>query len=221
LANEIFSTPANELTSQYTFYVVAAAKNQLGVINGDKLLFEAAIEAILAHPSFLLQIANESLGLLGLNFKQIFINADRPIVMKDIYPYWGEYHYHWVDFNLANCASNTLPENMVKELNLSQIHTSREFNSRIVEFGSLGRNFVRAICGTILMVGFFALFLIKRRRFFNIMLLSVIIISFTVLGVFVGGVYTRYEVSTLSMIILASCIIIDGLIRYIKSICYE
>lgn len=213
MADYIFTAPTSTLNSQYLFYINTAVKQSLGVVDGDKLLVKSAIETFVANPIIVFSMFNDSLSILGLdlfnylsgfNAQNLFLGFDR------LLPYWGKYHYDWMDFDLGKCASNTLSLHMIEELKQSYRAANKNLNIKLVEVASFNRNLTRAALGIFLIILGWSLAL-SRNKFFAYILVGTFIPMLAIYGIYIGGAYTRYEVATIPMMIIISALIISEL----------
>lgn len=219
LATHIFTTPSSNLNSQYLFYINRAVKDSLGTVDGDKLLVSSAIESFVAHPIIVLSMFNDSLSILGVDLFNYLSRINKgPFIesMNLLFPYWGRYHYDWLDFDLAKCASNTLSPHMIDELKLSYSVADRKLNSVLVELASFNRNLIRVGLGiSLILLGWTLIF--SRNRLYLCVLVGTFLPMILIYGVYIGGAYTRYEVATIPLMIIITMQILIGLKRRLSS----
>lgn len=205
LAEHIFTAPSNGLNSQYVFYVDSAVKSSLGVVDGNRLLIKASIEAMVANPVIIFAMLNESMSILGIDIVNFLSNHSIKNTLytdlKLLFPYWGKYHYAWLDFDLGKCATNALSHHMIEELKFSYSYSSLNFNDHLTGSASFNRNMTRAFLGFILIL-FGWILLFSKNKFYIFVLFASFIPMMITYGVFIGGAYTRYEVATLPILII-------------------
>ena len=219
MAEHIFATPSSNLNSQYLFYINRAVKASLGTVDGDKLLVSSAIETFIANPIIVFSMFNDSLSILGMdlfNFLSGINKSSFSESMNLLFPYWGRYHYDWLDFDLAKCASNSLSPHMIDELKLSYKVADRKFNNVLVGVASFNRNLVRVALGiSLILFGWTLIF--SQNRLYLCVLVGTFFPMILIYGVYIGGAYTRYEVATIPLMIIITTQILIGLKRRLSS----
>lgn len=219
MAEHIFATPSSNLNSQYLFYINRAVKASLGTVDGDKLLVSSAIETFVANPIIVFSMFNDSLSILGVDLFNLLSGINQSSFsenMNRLFPYWGRYHYDWLDFDLAKCASNSLSSHMIDELKLSYKLADRKFNSVIVDIASFNRNLIRVTLGiSLILLGWTLVF--SRNRLYLCVLVGTFLPMIVIYGVYIGGAYTRYEVATIPLMIIITMQILIVLKRRLSS----
>jgi hypothetical protein len=215
MADHIFTTPSSNLNSQYLFYINRAVKASLGTVDGDKLLVSSAIEAFVANPIIVFSMLNDSLSILGVdlfNFLSGINKGSFSDSMNLLFPYWGRYHYDWLDFDLAKCASHSLSPHMINELKLSYKVADRKLNRELVGVASFNRNLTRVALGiSIILLGWTLLF--SQNRLYLCVLVGTFLPMILIYGAYIGGAYTRYEVATIPLMIIIAMQIFIGIKR--------
>jgi len=218
MAAHIFATPSSNLNSQYLFYINTAVKASLGTVDGDKLLVSSAIETFIAHPVIVISMFNDSLSILGVDLFNFLSGINKTPVIENInllFPYWGRYHYDWLDFDLAKCASNSLSSHMINELKFSYEIADRKFNNVLVGVASFNRNLVRVALGiSLILFGWTLIF--SQNRLYLCVLVGTFFPMILIYGVYIGGAYTRYEVATIPLMIIITMQILVGLKRRVS-----
>lgn len=218
LADNIFQSREDEQTAQYVFYVVEAAQHALGVGGADRLLLAVAIESIRAHPELMVRMMTDSATFVGLGLPAVLELARDPLHFhrwQALFPIWDQFSWDLISFDVGGCASAVLPTRMMAEYRFDQMLYNPSFHARTIEWGSLGRNWVRVLCGGILIAGWWLLFL-SPRRWFNLALLASLSAMIVLTGIAVGGANGKYEYVTLPLLVMTAVTIIAEASRRLK-----
>jgi hypothetical protein len=227
IVNNFFVIEMEDVSSYYSFFIIRAIHNELGLENAEILLRKVAIEAILNNPQILIDWISDGLTLVGFSiFNAIdFLKNPSFNTFYTLFPFWDEYYYINVGFDLAGCATNGLNINLMNEykfdrniynsLNSENLHKFKFYTSTL-------RNIIRAIFGCVFLIvslfTLFTLFKFKKNDPFLIIITLYCWIEIFLLGSIAGGVYTRYEVGVLPILILIGFIFINKCIYFKRRI---
>lgn len=220
LADNIFRSPSDWLTTQYVFYVVRAAQGELGLARGDRLLFSAALEAIYAHPETLYRMLADGMSLTGINLPDAVVLAHDPVSSggwEKLFPYWDHFQYDRMEFDAGGCASNTLSAHLMKEYRFDQSIYNPSFATRAVAWGSFGRNLTRAVSGCVVLLGWWLL-LLSPQRVIGFILAASLGAFISTTAIAVGGAYGKYEFTTLPLLVMTAAMIIAEAARRLRRI---
>lgn len=221
LADNIFRSGINLRTAQYPFFVSDAATATLGLAAGDRLLRNAAIETIRAHPTTVVAMVDTGSTLAGITIGGVARVIHNPFVLEQ----WAQFFnilstvpgYMVVGFDDAGCASNSLSPSMWQEYLFDQRLTSSSLADSMIQFGSYTRNLVRVWCGALLVFGWWVVAIARRRRAFNLSVLATVGCIVALVSVAAGGGNTKYDIGFMPLLVIAAVSIATESIRYLRS----
>jgi len=120
-----------------------------------------------------------------------------------VFRYWSDYHYHNVPYNVGGCSENSLPPAMIDE-NLADERFSQSLpHDSFMEVSSFFRNVVRNVVGVLALLSWWII-PFARDRILLAFLACSSLAAVSVVGVMGGGVNTRYEYSSLPLILITT-----------------
>lgn len=219
LLDNIFHSDRNLRTIQYTFYAPEALSRLLGRKKADRLLLSVALEAVLAHPKILYSLIPQAFTLIGINLMPIITFSGQNSNIEDLFPSVffnpGVFDYARTGFNAGSCAKDLLPSRMWQEYEKDLSITSTKFSDTMIDFATIGRNYVRAICGfTILLLSPFIFY--HKRRSLNIFLFSSVFLLVVVIGLSVSGGGSKYDIPFMPLLILLAVSLLSNFMDFLK-----
>jgi len=190
LANNIIMKP----NMFYPNYIFSLLNEKLGIYETDKLLNGVIREAVMKHPVILLVMASQGMTMFGVDVE----SRGMPV-----FTYWRTYHYHNVPYNKGGCSENSLPPAMIEE-NLSDERLSQSLpHNAFMYISSFLRNMVRNVAGILALLSWWIIPFARDRIFLGFLACSSLAVV-GVIGVMGGGIYTRYEYSSLPLILITT-----------------
>jgi hypothetical protein len=193
----------------YPDYIANLLNKRLGIYETDKLINEVIREAAVKHPIIFLVVASQGMTMFGVSVDTLF-RGEWPV-----FSHWGNYHYDNIPYNLGGCSESSLPPAMIEE-NLSDERFSQFLpHNAFMEISSLLRNIVRNIIGVLALLSWWIVPFSNNRIFLTFLACSSIA-TIGVIGVMGGGVYTRYEYSSLPLILITTSVSLFAVFQLIQ-----
>jgi hypothetical protein len=181
----------------YASYIFSVLYKRLGIYEMDRLSNGVIREAVIKHPVILLVMASQGMTMFGVDVKSL-LNRGMPV-----FRYWSDYHYHNADYNEGGCSENSLPPAMIDE-NLADERFSQSLpHDSFMEVSSFFRNVVRNVVGVLALLSWWII-PFARDRILLAFLACSSLAAVSVVGVMGGGVNTRYEYSSLPLILITT-----------------
>lgn len=212
----------NFKSSHYVFIIPEILKKEIGIIKADALLKKWSQEIIFDNPIIFMNITEDLFSYYGVNFRPLlnkFIEDKNPqlpelyknvtqnrINLKEnqanfILGYWKDFAWYNIDFNLGNCASNTLSTKMFDEYHSSFKKNNKSFLSiKINKISSFTRNLVRNVFGPLILI-LFVILIFRNPNVSSITLFSSYFILLFALSYVAGSIYLKYDNYTLPILI--------------------
>lgn len=206
LADYIFESRPNLRTAQYPLYLDAIVQQELGPAAGDQLLLRAGLESVVAYPVGIFSMIADGFTLTGLSLEGIAAVGRHPLAARSwrwMFPLWGISNVSHIDFNLANCAAAALPASMMAEYRLDHGFADNSVSRAVIRVAALLRNLTRVVCGTLLVFGWWLLFL-GRRRALTLPVLATLACLIVTIGVGSGGGNGKYDTGFMPLLVVAA-----------------
>jgi hypothetical protein len=219
IVENIFASAPNLRTAQYAIFIFRLLPRALGPNASNRLLLAATLETIERYPATLLVMADEGFILTGIRLTALASAIRDPLNAahwKSIFPIWGIPDYSRVPFNIGGCAAGALPPHLMSEYGLDAGVTATRWSDAAIVFGGFGRNIVRVIAGTIVVLGFWVLFFAPRRGL-NLPVLLTLGALIVTIGVSIGGANTRYDLAFIPLLVVAATAIGTESIRRVRT----
>ena len=193
LANNMITNP----NMFYSDYVVSLLNKKLGIYETDKFLNRVVLESFKNNPVILALMGAQWMALFGFDMEAL-IGLQRPV-----FTFWGPYQYGYIPYNLGGCSESTLPPSMIDE-NLFDVRFSQSFPyDTFLKASSFLRNLVRNTAGFLALLSWWIV-PFSRNRIFLIFLVGSSAVMMGVTAVMAGGLYTRYEYSSIPFILITT-----------------
>jgi hypothetical protein len=205
LANNIIMKP----NMFYPDYVFRLLNERLGIYETDKLINEVISEAVMKHPVILLAMASQGMTTFGVRMVSL-LEREMPV-----FSLWHGYHYHNVPYNRGGCSETSLPPAMIKE-NLADERFSQSLpHNAFMKISSFSRNIVRNTVGVLALLSWWIIPFSSNRIFLTFLACSSIA-TIGVMSVMSGSVYTRYEYSSLPLILITTSVSLFAVFQLIQ-----
>lgn len=208
IVKNMFDVVLTESSDYYSFLIIQAVVSTRGVVQGEKLLRDVNIETLLSSKDIILTVLKDSNSYLGSDLVSVFYRDDIPFKIESIFPFWGAYLNIATEFNLAGCAKNGMGTRMwseyVSERN-GYAKIPRISLERFQSAASFGRNSIRAVFGTLFLIGAILWWRRSARGGVAFILYGLTFGYLVFYGVIAGGAYQRYEIITIPLVILSVC----------------
>jgi len=193
LADNMFINP----NMFYTDYVFSLLNRKLGIHGTDKLLNGVILESIKENPVLLALMGKQWISIFGFDVEAL-INLQMPV-----FTFWGLYPYAYIPYNLGGCSESTLPPSMIDE-NLFDVRLSQSLpQDTFLMVSSFLRNMVRNTVGFLALLSWWII-PFSRHRIFLVFLAGSSVVMLGVIAVMAGGLYTRYEYSSIPLILITT-----------------
>jgi hypothetical protein len=210
LVDNIFRSRANFRVAHYAIYMANVAQQVMGPVASDRLLLAVGLEAARANPRAVVAMIADGFTMTGIaleGLREVVRGPFRLDSWRDTYPLWDIFDYSRVPFDAGGCASIALSPSMMAEYRLDQRLTDNDFARGAVHYGAFGRNLVRAICGTIFVLGWWLL-LIAPRRILTLPVMFTIAVLMITVGISVAGGNTKYDLGFMPLLVVAAVSIV-------------
>ncbi len=193
LADNMFINP----NMFYTDYVFSLLNRKLGVHGTDKLLNGVVLESLKNNPVILMLMGAQWMAMFGLDMEAL-VGPQRPV-----FTFWGPYQYSNIPYNRGGCSEATLPPSMIDE-NLFDVRLSQSLpQDTFLMVSSFLRNMVRNTVGFLALLSWWII-PFSRHRIFLVFLAGSSVVMLGVIAVMAGGLYTRYEYSSIPLILITT-----------------
>ena len=218
LVSEIFDNPPPSVRNAYVFSVPGELRSELGPREASRLLMAVNLEAISHHPTFFLSKLSVQLTLVGVTINHQYVlekiqnglSLSTLLSGRPVMTLWGNQQYYDVPYDLAGCASGSLPERMLTEYQWDR--ALPRATASFVPFLSVGRNWLRNIVGPLFLVSV-VLVPFARSRGLLVTIYAATVGLIAIVGTLGGGAYSRYEYAVLPLLLIATTGALPGAVR--------